>query len=104
MSVFVPQFSERRLQKPFPDFFRVLLPRVMSYASPEPITEDHPYTNCVPESGVVLVTLRHTVVTWSDSVRNRRRKCVLAELSTVAMFWKIVAFFKIIFVFVHKKY
>lgn len=32
-SASVAQFPERRLQKPFPDFSLVLLPRVRSYAS-----------------------------------------------------------------------
>lgn len=32
-SASLAQFPERRLQKPFPDFSLVLLPRVRSYAS-----------------------------------------------------------------------
>lgn len=65
---------------------------------PEPITVDYPYTNYVPEGGMVLVSPKAYCLTWRDW------KWMLGELSTVAMIQKTIPFFfKIIFVFVHKK-
>ena len=62
----------------------------------EPITVDYPYTNCVSESGMVLFSPKAYCCNLEGFCEEEKEEMGLGKLS-VAVIWKTVAFFKIIY-------